>query len=70
MEGLPLFPLDVHMVLMLLITIMQVTHRPRMAVTVIVDPAILVIAVKGPLQDFQQVEVLVTQIEQQLDELQ
>ena len=55
---------------MLLITIMQVTHRPRMAVTVIVDPAILVIAVKGHLQDFQQVEVLVTQIEQQLDELQ
>ena len=45
---------------MLLITIMQVTHRPQIAVTVIVDPAILVIAVKGPLQDFQQVEAPAT----------
>ena len=55
---------------MLLITIMQVTHQPQIAVTVIVAPAILVIAVKDPHLAFRQVEVLITQTELPPDELQ
>ena len=55
---------------MLLITIMQVTHRPQIAVTVIVDLTTLVIAVKDPLLAFRQVGVLITQTELPPDELQ
>lgn len=68
MEGSHRFRQDVHTVT--IIPIMQVTHQPQIAVTVTADPVIQVIAVRDPLQDFQEVEALVTRKELAPDELQ